>query len=498
MSHIRVTYSGLVALVIGLTSVVTGMIFTLIVTRKLSPEEFGLWSVIGSMISYFLVTEPIISFWSTRQIARGEEIGKTSLISSLMFSIGSIPIYIVLSFFVSQASHQNFNSLLFATMLLPVTFVSQTLSGINLGHKPHANSYGLLAFESLKIPTGLVLVYYLNLGIEGAILTTSIAYVLKIIVQFYFVRERIKSALNFTTLKKWIKLSWVPLYSNLGHIASILDVVLFSIITSSVVGVAYYSISNTIAAIIANAGLISQAVYPKLLSKVGKSHAQENFTQLMYFAIPLLGITLVFSKPALFALNPAYVNGSIVVIIIAFRTFFYVITSVLYQNLMGVETIDVQENPRFMEMLKSKIFFIPSLQNLQYSMHVITVVVIISTLHSSGMSEIELVKWWSMIGLVIQIPFLVYAWIMTRKHVGMSLPITSIFKYSLSTLAFMIVFLLTSKQIITYQKSIYEFLPNVILELGICMSVYLLITVLIDTKTRILFKSIIYEIKKNR
>ena len=34
MSSIRVTYSGLIGLVIGLSTVITGMIFILIVTRR--------------------------------------------------------------------------------------------------------------------------------------------------------------------------------------------------------------------------------------------------------------------------------------------------------------------------------------------------------------------------------------------------------------------------------------------------------------------------------
>jgi len=55
LSNIRVTYSGLIAFVIGLLSVGTGLVFTLIITRRLAPEEFGTWALIGTMISYFLI-----------------------------------------------------------------------------------------------------------------------------------------------------------------------------------------------------------------------------------------------------------------------------------------------------------------------------------------------------------------------------------------------------------------------------------------------------------
>ena len=81
MSNIRVTYSGLIAFVVGLSSVLTGLIFTLIVTRRFSPEEFGLWGLIGSIVAYFLISEVTISFWATRHTARGEKVGKTAILS---------------------------------------------------------------------------------------------------------------------------------------------------------------------------------------------------------------------------------------------------------------------------------------------------------------------------------------------------------------------------------------------------------------------------------
>jgi len=48
MSGIRVTYSGLIAFVVGILGIITGLVFTMIITRSLTLTEFGSWSVIGS------------------------------------------------------------------------------------------------------------------------------------------------------------------------------------------------------------------------------------------------------------------------------------------------------------------------------------------------------------------------------------------------------------------------------------------------------------------
>jgi len=74
LSDIRVTYSGLFAFFVGLLGIVTGLAFILIVTRSLSPGEFGTWSLIGSIIGYVMVSESIVNFWTTREIARGEHV----------------------------------------------------------------------------------------------------------------------------------------------------------------------------------------------------------------------------------------------------------------------------------------------------------------------------------------------------------------------------------------------------------------------------------------
>ena len=98
MSNIRVTYSGLINFVVILISFFTGLIFTIIVTRRLSPEEFGLWSLIGSLLLYVMIFKPINEYWTTRHIAREEDASITAILSSGIFSAASIGIFLVVIF----------------------------------------------------------------------------------------------------------------------------------------------------------------------------------------------------------------------------------------------------------------------------------------------------------------------------------------------------------------------------------------------------------------
>ena len=68
---IRVLYSGLFFFVVGIITILTGLVFMLIITRTLSQQEFGTWTLIMGLIVYVTIIEPIGSYWVTREIARG-------------------------------------------------------------------------------------------------------------------------------------------------------------------------------------------------------------------------------------------------------------------------------------------------------------------------------------------------------------------------------------------------------------------------------------------
>ena len=494
MSDIRVTYSGLIGLVVGLVSIFTGLIFTLIITRTLTPEEYGTWSLIGSMIAYFIISEIIVSHWTLRQIARGEDVGKTAVSTSLGFSLGAIPIYILYVISVSTQNNVEANLMMLGAIILPVYFVSQTLESINRGHKPHTKSFSMLTFETLKIPGVLAFVFFFDFGVVGVIIAITIAYIIKIGVQLYFARSKLRGTFQIETIKRWFKLSWIPLYYTLHRFITNIDIVLYSVITGSVIGLAFYHVAFIIASIISSSGLVSQALFPKLLSGGSSKHIEDNFRLLLYFAIPLMTLAIIFSKPTLFALNPLYKDAFVIVIFLSFKTFLAIINTIFYNILTGLETVDIEKNPTFSKLIKSKLFSVPTIALVHSIGYIAVLIITLVTLNAYGFEELEIVEWWAIVAFISFIPVSVYLWHQVRKLVTLSFPYTSVAKFSIASVALGIVFFATSDYIITYEQSIYDFLPGLLLQAAICVGVYLGITLLIDSKTRNLFKAIIREI----
>ena len=115
LSEIRVTYSGFLIFVISIVTAISASVVTIIITRTLVVEDFGLWTLISSLLIYSLVLDPIISIWTTRNISRKIEIGKTPLYSSSVFSIGGILVYLLSILLIGDP--KDFTILIFAGIL---------------------------------------------------------------------------------------------------------------------------------------------------------------------------------------------------------------------------------------------------------------------------------------------------------------------------------------------------------------------------------------------
>lgn len=495
MTDIRVTYSGLISVAVGLTTIITGLLFTLIITRTLDPIEFGTWGVITVLFLGVLQIEPIVSYWVTREIARGLESGKTAIFSSGIFSAVAIIIYLIIMFFVDNGTDTDFNSMFFAIFLIPLIFLNRVLSGINLGWKPQAVSFGILTMGIIQIPMILIFVYFFDMGVIGIIISVAVGNISSIIVLAISAREKIKSEIQLKFLKKWFKLSWLPFYPGIAGMVHTYDVVVFALIVGSVEGIAFWTVAILLPTLVANSGLISTGVYPKLLKEGKMDNLKTNITQIFFFAFPLASIVLVFAQPGLFILNPIYQVAYPVVIIMTFQVMLNTLSTVFQSILKGVETVDVDEKASFKQYIKSKLFFLPTLLLIQYSVY-ITLLVIMLLVFSATTDLIDLIIYWAIIMLATQIPITTCHYIMVRKNLNVKFEKNIIIKYFVVALVVFSLIYFVSEQFLEYDNNIFIFVPKIILltVIGICG--YILITYLIDNSTKKLVSAIINELKQ--
>jgi len=496
LAGIRVTYTGYIAVIIRLLSIVTGLVFTLIVTRQLSAEEFGTWGLINGIIVYALMIQPVISYWSTRETARGEDSGKTAITSTGLFSIIGISIYLVIAYFVGLQSNADVDVLILAAILIPVLFINQGLTAIVVGHKPQVSSYGFIVFELTKIPAGLALVYYLQMGVEGAIYASLIAYLASIILLYVNTKEKLKTKLKKTYIKKWLKLFWVPIYRGIPSLISMSDVVVFSIMTGSVVGVAYYTAARTIGFLVHHSRAIGTGVYPKLLEGGHEKILRDNLVQFFYLSFPMIAISITFARPGLFALNPIYEIASPVVILLSLRQFLTSFNMLLFRALQGIENVDQNRESTFKDYAKSKLVLFPTFQMIRHGIYIASLAIILVFFNGGENDEINLVIYWALIGLIVEIPLSAYIVNLTRKSFTLKMNYKAIFKYLMSSIIVFGLMYFLIEEYLVFNENIFEFLPNLSIYLIGGALAYLGITYGTDKKTRILVKAIVKEITK--
>ena len=496
MSSVRVTYSGLIAFVVGILSVFTGLIFTLILTRELSLEEFGIWSLIGSLTGYALIFNPIVYYWTIRDIARGKEIGKTSFLSTSMLSAVAVVVYVIIVTFFQSDAQIDKNVLYLAVILIPAEFVRVILVSINLGYRPHVAEYGVLIFEITKIGLALLLVYFMELGIEGVIISITLSSLASATFLGIITRDKLRGKFNMKSLRHNLKFFWIPTYPNLASILTTSDVVVFTILTGSIGGIAFWAACRAVSRIVHHSLRINKALYPKLLAGGKNQYFGKNLHHVFYFAFPLAGISIIFAEPALFALNPIYREAFPIIFLLVPLFFLRSVTEVFDSSLRGTEKVDIKEDSTFRYYIKSKLFFLPTLRIVQRGGYLASLALVLLIINVQDKSQIELVIFWAIIALGTEIPYVVYISIIARKEFKPKLEKFAITKYLLSSMvSFGITYIIMEKTLV-YHTSIFQFLPELFQYIILGSCIYLGITYVIDSKTRKLFHSIISEVLK--
>ena len=491
MNSIRVTYSGLISFAVMLISIITGLIFTLIVTRRLEQEEFGLWSLIGSLLVYVLIFEPISTYWTTRHVARNEQGALTGLLGSGFLSIVSFVAYIVIIIIISTSSDVDFNVLLFSSILIPFMYINKSLKSIIRGYKPQGVGYTTLIFEFTKIPAGFILVYFLDLGIIGAITTTALAQVSQIIYAVFYVKKFSKNL-----FKKWLKISWLPMFSNLPDRIFHLDSTIFIMFFGTVAPIAYIGVSRAIANLVSNTTSISSALYPKLLSTEKSEYIELMFSRSLLFTIPSLGFVIAFAKSGLWLLNPMYVDGIYIVYAWSFMQFTYVFEGILSSILQGTEKIDIGFKANFKQYIKSKLFAVPLVYVISYSSYLVMLVAVFILSTTLKISELETLFFWGVIGTISNITVVIVFWLMTKKVIKFNFPTKQIIKYLMASIIATTISFILIENFLIYYESVFVFLPNLLPYIILFIGIYFGIMFFWDKQTKEFFYLILNEIRK--
>jgi len=460
LSDIRLRYAGLSIFALRILSVVTGVLFVMIVTRRLDVADFGLWQVISVTVGYAIFPAAIVTYWVTRDIARGKPVARTALVMSGILSIGGVALYLAISKGISASLDPNFFVFfLVATLQVPIYYLVRTLEATAHGFRPEVAAYGFLVLEVAKIIFAFILLADMRLGLNGAILSVALAQVVQIAALVLLIRKKLRGSTDTKKIKKWLSLAWLPSFSGLaggGGLLFTLDAVLVALIVGSTLPVAIYQIAAAVGKIVGYSGLLASALYPKLLAGGGRLDTEASMKYVLMFGIPMAVGSMILAPELLFVFRSDYVVGASVLRVLSLGFLLIALTTIFDNIIIGTEKVDISENTRFRDYRKSKLFLLPSIYYLQAISYLSILTVVSIYARTFSVAPADLALYWSLAFVGTMTPFSLYRWNLARKIMPFSIPWKRASRYAFSSLI-MAVVVIQAKGYVTFQERIFDY-----------------------------------------
>ena len=496
MSNVRLQYSGILRFAAIIFSLFTGLVFTTLVTRNLSIEEYGQWSALGSLIVYGTFPALGLGYWFTRYTARKIHVARTGLVFSFAFSLIGLILFFVASVVYLPDFAIIAGALSFAALQVITYSIVNSLTTIGNGRNPSIAAYSMIVFETAKVILVLISVYLTDFNLIEAIMVIVFSQVVQIGVLLILLKNEVVLKSNLKDVIRIIKTIWIPFYNKFPGVVFASDVLIISLMTMSFPQIAIFRVAMVFSTIIEYGTQLSYPLYIKLLGGGEKDDVFITTRLLLLFTIPMsVGIFLL-SKPLLYLLNPEYIISENILQILVLYSVSMVISSIFDNIILGMEKVDVMQEVKHKKLFFSGLFKLPSINLVRISSYIVGLSFITIFFWSEDMAIEEFGEMWALLLLVTSIPVAIYKWNISRKIISIRVPWKNIIRFIFaSTIMGIIVFYLG--QSLSYEPEITLFFPQLLIIILVAIVVYFGILILIDKETREMIKNASKLIPRN-
>ncbi len=498
MSNIRLRRAGLIGFTAQLISAFTGLLFVIIVSRRLTPEAYGAWQLVISTALAFVFPSSIITYWIVRFFARKIDVAKTGLMLTLLLFMTIMPIYLLFSFFISIKADVSFTYFIFGTLLLFSYYVRDILNSLITGVDPEKGSISFLISEISKVIIAVIIVFFIGLNILNALLIVLITLIVQNTGLYLYTRKyMMNSSFNKSIASNIVKNFWIPLYNSLSGFLGMLDGIIIATTTGLTELIAYYKNATAVATLIAYSSPIVGVLYPKILGsshETHETHIRNTLDLLFMILIPSSISVFILSRPILYILRPDYTKVTEIAQILIISQVIQLLGYVAQSSLLGMETIDLNSNHSFHILRKSLLIKVPTINIASNAFYIIgvTITSLAFFLINNLVNYIVIL---SLINIASQALNTYMLWRMLNRKVKPRLNYQSITKYFIASLI-MGLALFYMKKMIRF-TSVYETAPEVLIVISIGALVYIASLYSISKEFRSLTRTIIDELKKS-
>ena len=430
LQGIRLRYAGFVAFFAQMLTLVTGTLFTIMVTRRLGETEFGSWLLISNYALYFVFPSAVVGYWVTRYEARGTAAARTGLIMNGVLSLAVVLPYLLFSGLLSSSAAIPYQYFLGMGFFVVLYYVLAALESVAAATQPESQYLSSIVFEVAKVVSGFLLLLVWRLQLAGAITGLVVAYALRLVALGALVRRRLGGGFDSALGRRIIRQSWIPLYVGLASFVGMLDYVAVTFLASmgtAAMGkeaaiefskrvLGNYGAAYSIGVVVTYSSSLAVAVYPKLLGGGGSRDVEESLRMVSTFAVPMCIGAIILARPILGLINPVYVPSYPVVFALAVAGLLSAISTPYDSVIMGTEKVELREEPTFRDFVRSRLFLSPTIVCIGAGLRLLILFVGFLNLRAIAQGDVLIAAvFWSLSYLFSWIPVAVGRWRLARK-----------------------------------------------------------------------------------
>ncbi len=435
--RIRIRYATFINLITEIISYAASVIFIIVIARRLTAVEFGRWTLITRYVNYLLIASSIATYWVPRTLGRGLNTSKTALVFALKLGILASLIYTLLAYGSSIFFKQPFLPLALASVVVFEEYINKTLLSIIMAHSPQYIGVSRMILRFAQAALAVVSVVALGLGLAGVVLAAIGARAVVLVILYKINAEVVNTSIYLEGIeRKWLRISWIPLFSRISSMLCTLDVVVVRAVTGSDIVLAYYGVAASIFGILLGFSRAVPALYSKLLSDRRIKYVFEASWVIFMVNIPLVIGMILYADVLAYLYNPVYYSSDVNAIRLFAASSILATTSRLYMAaLTGLEARDFESGWQGKELLRTTLFKVPLVKAVAAAVYLLIIYYVITSFSKNPATAVSL---WAIVYICYNIALIITYNIMLRKEFTVRIPykdlLMHIFKFIIASI----------------------------------------------------------------
>jgi len=476
-------YAGLLSFLASIFSLGTGLLFSVMIARRLPVSEYGVWQYYMTVMAFIALPGVMVDFWMTRGLARGKGVLNTGLLMTSLLSAVSNLLLIAISILSGPVARIDIEILLTFILYLLLLYFSNAFDSASVAIRPSFLGAGRLVLELVKVSLGAALVVWLRMGLLGALIAIDLALFSKCLVMYFGMRRATMEAPSLSLGLTWLGRWRIPALGIIPNLLGSADLLILTWFTGSAVPTAYLGVARTISTIISFSSLLAISLYPRLLGGERERLIEKSIITVSMLALPMAGGLMVLASPVLYVFGPNYAPAALSLQLLSIVTLVSVFRDLSIAILQGMENADVDENAPAPELMRSNLTAPRYVEILAQGINIIISLAIVWYLTGQRAPYDLLVTMLAAANLITSIPLFLAVARLSREVHPYVIPWEGIAKQVIATAAMMGMVLLFYP-VRAISVNISDVLTNLLPIVALGAIVYFVVLLAIDGETR--------------